>query len=216
MIGHKVKDARAGNLTRRCKAVGLEGPCRNWTEFEFCHVHEWKVNQAVMSTRQSFVLLFPRAVARLARLIDEPDGETALKAIMVTFKYMLGDKLATDGLGNTNELAGLTQEELIAKASRAIAALQQPSPFGGGSEQGIAAAPGAVAGPSAGATPPGAVAAAPAAAAAGPVAGLSLGPRTASDAAPGPQGAAAPGAANGPSETALGPSETAELTYGCA
>jgi len=90
-------------------------------------VHEWKVNEAVMSTRQSFVLLFPRAVARLARLIDEPDGETALKAIMVCLKYMLGDKLATDGIGQGNGLADLTTEELVTRAQRTIAALQPPS-----------------------------------------------------------------------------------------
>ena len=113
-------------MTRRCKAVGLDGPCRNWTEYEFCHVHEWKVNEAVMSTRQSFVLLFPRAVARLARLIDEPDGETALKAIMVCLKYMLGDKPVTKGMPQGNALADVTTEQLVERAQRAIAALQQP------------------------------------------------------------------------------------------
>jgi len=127
VIGHKVQRAREGATTRRCKAITVDGPCKNWTSYEYCHVHEWKVNEAVMSTRQSFVLLFPRAVARLARLIDEPDGETALKAIMVCLKYMLGDKLATDGIGQGNGLADLTTEELVTRAQRTIAALQPPS-----------------------------------------------------------------------------------------
>jgi hypothetical protein len=127
MIGHKARRAREGVTTQRCGAVTADGPCKKWTEFEFCHVHEWKVNKAVLSTRQSFVLLFPKAVARLARLIEEPDGETALKAIMVTLKYIVGDKTLAEGMpAAPNPLADLTTEQLVARAQVAIAALQQP------------------------------------------------------------------------------------------
>ena len=198
-FGQKYSQAKHGGITRRCKAVTSSGPCKNWTEFEFCAAHEWKVNEAVMSTRQSFILLFPRAVARLAKVIDEPDSEIALKGIMVTLKYMLGDKLATDGL-DTNELEHLTQEELIAKASRAIAALQQPLPEGERGEPGVAAA------------------AAAAAAAAGPLAGPLAGPQNGLTApgqgVPSPGHAAGPGAPATASEAVSEPSETAELKCG--
>jgi hypothetical protein len=144
----KVRAARDGNITRRCKAITVDGPCRNWTNFEFCHMHEWKVNEAVLSTRQSFVLLFPRAVARLARLIDEPDGETALKAIMVCLKYMLGDKTIAEGMQQGGGLAELSTEELVERAQRAITALQHPPKAGvQGSESCTNAPTGTQAGP---------------------------------------------------------------------
>ena len=188
MIGHKVKEARAGNLTRRCKAVTSSGPCRMWTEYDYCHLHEWKNGQVVLSTKQSMVMLLRPAMARLARIIDEPDSEVALKGIMVTLKYIFGDKPVAEGLGNANELAHLTQEELIAKAQQAIAALQHPSPEGGGSGAGTAAA------------------------VASPSGGLSA----SENAAPGTQASAALGAVSDASDAASEPSETAELNCGCA
>lgn len=130
-------------LTRRCKAVTTSGPCKNWTEYEFCHTHEWKVNELVMSTRQAFVLVFPKAVARLAQVIDERDSEVALKGIIVCLKYMLGDKPVTEGLLQGENLGDLTVAELVTRAQGHIAVLQQQHPLSEGerSDAAPAAAP---------------------------------------------------------------------------
>ena len=131
MIGQRMTRAREepGYLTKPCKAVTVNGPCRVPTSLEhgFCHLHEWRAAELVMGARQAFVMTFPAAVAKLVKLIDEPDGELALKAIIVYMKYMFGDKPVAEGMQPMNDLGHLTNEELIERVQRAVAALQPPS-----------------------------------------------------------------------------------------
>jgi hypothetical protein len=120
----EARERRKSSMTSRCIAVGLDGPCKNWTETPpFCHAHEWRNTQLVMSARQSFVLLLPLVVQRLRHAIQDADNETALKAILVYWK-MQGDRPVTEGIPTANEFADLSNEELMQRAEQAISALR--------------------------------------------------------------------------------------------
>jgi hypothetical protein len=121
----EARERRKGHLTRRCKAVGLDGPCKNFTQFEFCHMHEWQTTQLVSSASQRFVLMLPLIVQRLRQAIQDADHETAIRGIL-TWHKLNGEKPIGEGLSPFNKLEDLTAEQLIERAQRAIAALQAP------------------------------------------------------------------------------------------
>jgi hypothetical protein len=124
VFGDKIQKWKDGGQTRRCKAVTVEGPCRNWTHFEFCHAHEWKVNQIEMSTRQAFLMLLPQAAATIKARMEEADPAISLRAAMYVIDKGLGNTPMTDGLTPSRELADLPLAQLVERAQKAIAELQ--------------------------------------------------------------------------------------------
>ena len=143
---------------------------------------------------------------------NEAIAFTALKYLSDNVeKYAVHEEIIVD------DLTALTRTQLLARAKElvtrleqakdldgalqpeasndeaAIAALQQPSPFGGGSEAGAPGANGAVA---------------------GHVGGLSDGPPASENAAPAARPCAAPGAPANGSDAAQTASDTAELSCG--
>jgi hypothetical protein len=164
MFGDKIQKWKNGEQTRRCRAVTIDGPCRNWTYFEYCHAHEWKTTEIVMGVRQTYVTRWPWVMERLFRVIDEPDSEVALKGIVTYAAIGEKLKLLPDGLAQaTNGLADLTVDELVERAQRAIAVLQQPQPPEGGlATAALGGSENGLSGPSDAAPPAGSTAAPPA------------------------------------------------------
>jgi hypothetical protein len=128
MIGHKARRARDGFTTRRCKAVTADGPCKMWTSFEYCHAHEWKMEQIVIGAHQSFVMEYPRVLAKLVSVMFTcPDPYIFLQSFdrfINHMKYISGDKAALSQ--QSTGFADLDTHQLIERATRAISALQQP------------------------------------------------------------------------------------------
>ena len=138
MIGHKAKRARDGYMTKRCKAVTADGPCKNWTSFEYCHAHEWKMEQIVIGAHQSFVMEYPRALAKLVSVMhtcrDPYIFLQSFDRFINHMKYISGDKTAI-GQQSTG-FADLDTHQLIERATRAISALQQPTAVAPGAYNG--------------------------------------------------------------------------------